>query len=402
MTAQDIDTKSGASAPATPVPATAGGRPRRSRLPTLTGLRFPAALLVFAFHSSLPFPEMRLLASDSAERHWYGLVAQAGGLGVTFFFVLSGFILTWSARAGDTTTAFWRRRFVKIVPTYMVGWIAAFVFIAAPITTLRQGLFSFFLLQSWVPDVSVFFAVNNPGWSLSTEAFFYLCFPLIYLGVRRISPQRLKWWTAAVVAGIALTPLITTTLLPHGTAMVPKPSEPLNYFWFAYIFPPMRVLDFALGMLVARLVLERRWYDIGIWRAAALLGVGYVAAGFAPVLYSLRVVCVVPAALLIAAGALADEQGRRTPFGGRIAVWLGEISYAFYLVHYTVIRVVRKDLGTQQFGIAATIGLWLVEIAISVFFSWLLFALVERPLTRRWSRPRRQVPAAQLATAPAR
>lgn len=397
MTAQDFATDSVIKAP-----ATAAASPTRSRLPSLTGLRFPAALLVFAFHSALPFPDIRLLSSDSTERRWYGLVGQAGGLGVTFFFVLSGFILTWSARAGDTTRAFWRRRFVKIVPTYFASWLLAFVLVAAPFTTVRQAVFSFFLLQSWVPDVSVFFAVNNPGWSLSTEAFFYLSFPLLYAGLRRIQARRLKWWTAAVALALVLTPLLTTMLIPHGSAMVPKPSEPLNYFWFAYIFPPPRVLDFLLGMFVARLVIEGRWYDIGIRRASALLALGYLVAGFVPVLYSLRVACVFPAALLVAAGALADVRGRPTPFAGRVAVWLGEISYAFYLIHYTVIRLVRKELGTGQFSLPATIAIWLAEIAISLFCSWLLYALVERPLTRRWSRPRRLRVAVLPQSEPAR
>lgn len=88
-----------------------GGK-RSSRSPSLTGLRFVAASLVFAYPAALPVPSMRLFADDAVAYGFYDRASQAGGLGVGFFFVLSGFILTWSARPGDTPRTFWRRRFV--------------------------------------------------------------------------------------------------------------------------------------------------------------------------------------------------------------------------------------------------------------------------------------------------
>ncbi|MCG8970427.1 acyltransferase family protein [Streptomyces sp. CL12-4] len=96
------------SAPAGARGTSADPPPRRapSRLPSLTGLRFLAALAVFAHHAFLPIPPLRLLADDATEFRLYRWFNQAGGLGVSFFFVLSGFVLTWSARHDDTTTSF--------------------------------------------------------------------------------------------------------------------------------------------------------------------------------------------------------------------------------------------------------------------------------------------------------
>lgn len=371
-----------------------GGEPARpalaSRLPTLTGLRFPAALLVFFFHSSLMFPNIRLFADTGLEKGYYATFAQAGGLGVTFFFVLSGFILAWSARPGDVARAFWRRRYVKIVPVYLVTWALAMVLVAGATTTRSQGLATFFMVQSWVPDVATYWGVNAPGWSLSDEVLFYLLFPVLFWAIKRIPAQRLKYWIGAVVAAVALTPLLTYAVIPQGTATVPNwPTDSANWFWFAYVFPPARLLDFALGILVARAVTAGRWRDIGMAWSGLLLVASYVAASFAPLLYGLRVLCVVPAALLIAAGATADSEGRFSVFRSRPMVWLGEVSFAFYLVHFTVLNYVRKLLGGQLFGTLPSAAILLGDVVISLLVSWALYAWVEKPLTRRWSRPAR-------------
>ncbi|MEU5950683.1 acyltransferase [Streptomyces sp. NPDC047525] len=385
-------------APAAVRAAAPGGARGRSRLPTLTGLRFPAALLVFLFHAALPLSDMRVFADDGVADVFYAFAAQSGGLGVTFFFVLSGFILTWSAREGDPARAFWRRRYAKIVPVYLVSWLLALLLVDLSAAKWWQGGATLFMVQSWIPDVTTNFAVNNPGWSLSTEAFFYLCFPAIYLAVRRIPAYHLKYWLAATVAVIAATPLITYTLIPLGTEVVPnEPANSANYFWFAYIFPPARLLDFLLGILVARAVLAGRWRNIGMLWSGVLLVTTYVAASFTPLLYGLRVMCVVPAALLIAAGAMADAEGRRTLFSGRTATWLGEVSFAFYLVHYTVLTLVRELLGDRMLTTALGIAVLVAEVAVSLLISWAMYAWVERPLTRRWSKPRKAMPRTPVA-----
>ncbi|MFC7897503.1 acyltransferase family protein [Streptomyces sp. NPDC057381] len=372
---------------ATAGPAAAGAAPGGGRLPTLTGLRFPAAFLVFLFHAALPLSEMRILADDGVADWFYTFAAQSGGLGVTFFFVLSGFILTWSARDGDPARAFWRRRYAKIVPVYLVSWFLALLLVDLSATEVWQAVVTLFMVQSWVPDLSTNFAVNNPGWSLSTEAFFYLCFPALYPAVKRIREHRLKYWLAGTVAAIAATPLITYALIPVGTEVVPnEPTDSANYFWFAYIFPPARLLDFLLGILVARAVLAGRWHDIGLARSGALLAAAYAAASFTPLLYGLRVLCVVPAALLVAAGALADTEGRRTLFSNRAAIWLGEVSFAFYLVHYTVLTFFRESLGDRMLSTPVGVAVLIAEAAVSLVLSWALYCAVERPLTRRWSK----------------
>lgn len=364
--------------------------PRRSaRLDTLTGLRFPAALLVFVFHASLPYPSVRMFADDALESDFTATLAQAGALGVTFFFILSGFVLTWSARPGDTAPAFWRRRFVKILPNYVVAWALAMVLYAAVETEAWRAVLSLFMLQVYIPDFATNLAVNPPGWSLAVEAVFYLVFPLLIAVCNKIRADRLKYWIGGTIAAVFATPLLTYTLVPAGSAMMDNnPSTSATHFWFAYILPFPRILDFALGILVARAVMLGRWRNIGMLPAGALLVVGYVIASYVPHLYGQRAVCVIPAVLLIAAGALADHEGRRSLFRHRAMVWLGEISFAFYLLHYVVLASTRELLGTELYSTPVGVAILVAEAAVTVLASWLLYTLVEVPIVRRWSRPR--------------
>ncbi|WP_078568622.1 acyltransferase family protein [Streptomyces auratus] len=380
----------GAAADATGTPRVGGVA---ARLPSLTGMRFPAALMVFLFHLSLP--AHWLMAGDANTTLFARLVEQAGGVGVTFFFVLSGFVLTWSAREGDPQKSFWRRRYVKIVPNYLVAWALAMLLIAAG-TAPWRSVVTFFMLQSWVPDYDTNFSVNSPGWSLSTEVFFYLCFPMLLAGIQRIAPQRLKFWIVGVIGAVCVTPWLSTTFIPAGDVyMSNEPGVSGLHLWFAYVFPPARLLDFVLGILVARAVMLGRWRDIGLVWSGSLLAASYVIAELPgmPYLFAQRAVCLVPCALMIAAGAQADASSRPTLFRRRAMVWLGEVSFAFYLLHFIVLSEARNLLGIRLESGPATVAFTIAECAGSVLISWAMYAWVEKPLVRLLSRKRAKAPA---------
>lgn len=124
---------------------------------------------------------------------------------------------------------------------------------------------------------------------------------------------------------------------------------------------------------------------------------GYVATRWVPYLYAQRVTTVVPIALLVASAAIADRDGRFTPFRNRAMTWLGEISFAFYLLHFIVLTELRDLLGTKLYSTPEGIGLLLLAIGVTVLLSWILYRLVEAPITKRFSSPRRR-PAAPAPT----
>src|SRR5215469_15689462 len=91
----------------------------QSTLPSLTGTRWMAAFLVFGLH-------LRNLGYlNGAPVDFAGWPFMAGTTGVSFFFVLSGFVLTWSARPRDTAAGFWRRRIARIYPVHLATAAAA-------------------------------------------------------------------------------------------------------------------------------------------------------------------------------------------------------------------------------------------------------------------------------------
>ncbi|KQV13230.1 MULTISPECIES: acyltransferase [unclassified Kitasatospora] len=386
MASPSVNAPSAQSSPRVPVEAQQPSP--ASRLPSLTGLRFVAALVVFVYHTSRTSPTL-VLAADKGFAHDFHEIAQpAGGLGVSFFFVLSGFILTWSARSTDTAAAFWRRRAVKIFPNYVLGWAAAMLLFAAATTPDRTAILNLLTLQSWTPGFRTYFSVDPPAWSIGVEVLFYALFPLLLPLVRRIGPQHLKYWIGGALLGIFAVPMTAYLALPSTPQIVTGPVSD-DQFFFAYIFPPARLFDFLLGVLVARAVQAGRWRNAGMAWSALLLAAGYALSFQVPFLYGQRFVCIIPIAMLIAAAATADVQGRASLFRSRAMVWLGNISFAFYLLHFVVLVTVRKALGHELYPTPTTLAILAADLVISIAVSGLVYTLVERPVVRRWSSPRR-------------
>ncbi|MFD9792555.1 acyltransferase family protein [Streptomyces sp. NPDC059070] len=370
-----------------------------SRLPSLTGMRFAAAFLVFCSHIGSPLPQLRLLKDNHTAAQFTKYTENAGALGVTFFFVLSGFVLTWSAREQDTARAFWRRRFAKIYPNYVIAWALALILFASSYTPTRVALANLFMVQVWKPDYAYMYSVDPPSWSLGVELVFYASFPLLHRWFVRIRDEHLKYWIAGVTAAILLTPMFTYAVLPD-PAKLPASAQSwapqgtsITQIWFALFLPPVRVLDFALGMLLAHAVMRGRWRNIGMIWSSFLLAGSYWLAQESNMLVAKRAAMIIPIALLIAAAATRDVEGKFTVFSNRAMIWLGEVSFAFYLLHFIVLQYGRKLLGHGLYSTWQTVGLNLMLLAVSVLAAAALYLLVERPITRRWSAPRRVRPA---------
>lgn len=361
-----------------------------SRLPSLTGMRWVAAFLVFVFHLSYVGGPVGAAVGT--------VVGRAGYLGVTFFFILSGFVLTYSARPADTARKFWRRRVAKIFPNHWATFLLAGVLLVVTGQAFGVGdaILNLFLVQDWVPRMSAWISMNSVSWSLSCELLFYLLFPLLLRLIRRIPEHRL-WLALGVVVGLILaTPFVIQFAVP-GTPRIPFSSfGPVSYtqLWLVYFFPPVRGLEFVLGIVVARLVMSGRWVRVGMLPAASLVVVGQVVAlSTASSFYLLSVSAVpsLPAALLIAAGATADINGAPSPYRGRTMVYLGEISFAFYMVHEIVVTYAQGAFsGGAAWNAPMPLSRWLlfsvVALAIAVGLAALLYKYVEAPSLRRFSR----------------
>lgn len=382
---------------------------RPSRLPSLTGMRFIAAAMVFVFHGATQF----IFANQETGGDFLFAASNLGSVGVSFFFVLSGFVLAWSARPGDTRRAFWRRRFFKVFPNHLVMFVIAVVLIllAGLAFSPGKGFLNLTLLHVWVPDHSYLESGNGVAWTLGVEALFYLLFPVIFPLLGRIRPNRL-WFAAGItVALVIAVPAVSLAFVPDAPQWPWGPAS-WQQIWFVYVFPVARLLEFVLGIIMARIVLSGRWIPLGLPSAVGLMAVGYLASLYLPVhfLYDYVAMTVIPLALLVPAAAVADVEGRRTLLRGRTARRLGEISFAFYLTHYLVMQYGHRSFGLSpdafgqlagpQWSTPVAIAFLVGCFAVALVTAWGLYALVERPAMRRWSRGPKPEPA-PVETVPA-
>lgn len=369
---------------------------RNEKLHSLTGLRFIAAFLVVLCHVGI-----NLLPNVAKEQIFvlhvfYGF----GSVGVSFFFILSGFVLTWVARETDTVPQFWRRRFFKIYPNHLVTLLAAVLLAvtAAQALSTRDTLATLFLVHAWIPDQQLLFNLwsNTPTWSLSCELLFYLSFPLVLNLLRKVRPERLWrgfWITFAAICAVPFVALLLPSgELHRGTGL------PWTHMWFMTFFPPVRMLEFVLGMFTALIVIHGRW--VKRWPlpvALAVAAVGAVAAGGAtPPILGFVAVSALPLVFLVGAAANADVNANGSSLGSRVMIFLGEISFALYLVHWLVVVygwIGRHSptWGANPADAPTTWGTVLtyagLTIVTSLVLAWVLYTFVERPIMRRWSRP---------------
>lgn len=384
-------------------PGTAVPDSQQSRLPSLTGLRFVAAFVVLLSHTGYLF-----FAGASPDANFVYLAFTAGAIGLTFFFVLSGFVLTWVAQPGDTLGRFYRRRLVKIFPNHLVTLAATSVLMvsAGLVLTVGNVLPTALLVQAWIPSQEVIMGhgTNSPSWSLACELLFYAAFPLLLVLVRKIKPTQLWGWAWGVTAAIVALPFIAQ-VLPAEPTMWWGGSMSWWQYWFVYHFPVSRMLEFVLGILVAQIVLSGQWRRIRLDVAVVLTLLVFGVQAHLPDVFAWASFTALPLALVIASAATADVEGRRTVFGGRIMVWLGEISFALYIVHYLVIyygpiNAVDPEHGFRTWSFLEALRDVGLTIAISIVLAWVLYTFVETPAMRRWSRPAQPKKAKQVEQQP--
>ncbi|MDA3647030.1 acyltransferase [Saccharopolyspora indica] len=392
-----------------PVPAPSRG----GRLPSLTALRAFAALLVFGHH----FTGMQFSTEVGAEQRGASdevlhVLFGTGVIGVSFFFVLSGFILTWCTPVDRSAGEFWLRRAAKVYPVFAVSTIGV-VLLGGLLTGMWPSgsvvLSHVFLVQAWIPDQAYSLGLNPVTWSLSCEAFFYLTFPALLLVFGRARRTAL-WLTAAgcVVAAFALPGLVSEVFAlrePAPQVMAPLMGYEDGFaYWFGYLFPAMRLVEFVLGIVLAKLVQRSPQLVPGLPVALVLLVAGFAINLALPPAMQPVAGMLIPFAVLIGAAAKADMTGAWSPLRSRVLNFFGEISFCFYAVHvafflFTVVYVPTPSgardyprLWLAQAGLiedptaalpaAANIALFAAYLAASALVAWLTHVGVEKPVMR--------------------
>lgn len=399
----DAENHEGMTAASTGAPEPAVGATPARRLQTVDALRAIAALMVVLRHSALgegtrPGATQSILKS----------VAELGAEGVGLFLVISGFSihLRWArGRTGFSPLAFWRRRFVRLYPTYYAALII--IIIATLLILGTSGLeqdraaheASIFSLQPIHPPMwatvlthvtvvgaNVFFVAMLPqAWSLALEEQIYALYTLLLRFVRNLHPVRL----AVGALAVALVFNVASSLL----------ASPGIASGLIYTQVPGRLFEWVLGLVAAEAffghvalpkVFQRLEVGVAFLVAAAVCGLtslGTIAVGTHRIV--LTEIVYHPLAgiafFIVLNWAIRREESLlagRTRNGVRLFAWMGLFSYSIYLLHPAIMRLVGEYIPGR--GVVRRAILWAAVIG----GSWLFFKLVERHFIRRAQRTR--------------
>ena len=354
----------------------------------LQALRFGFAVMIFLHHVEL---------------------FEAGGsCGVSFFLVLSGFVMSRGyaekvAQPGFSWRHYMGRRILRLWPLHLVCLLVAVavrVFLYGEEVGGWWWLPNLCLLQSWLPYPHIYFSGNAVSWCLSDLLFFYALFPwlspLLYGRAQRNGASVSRSFVLSAGWGRAV---VVVFLVAYAGVMWLLPERYGNSL--LYVFPLMRLPDFILGMWCYR------WYDrhvregrvdsvCGRWRWTAFRGLALMSMAAACWLYyhvplnaSFAFIFWLPAAFVVVSFAEESFQSADRHVNSCYRWWteLGNISFAFYMIHQPCIR--GCEACARIWSLPETLWLRLpLYFAVSLGAAFLLHYGIERPLARLWLQKR--------------
>lgn len=343
--------------PQSPPPAVAPNSELPGTILSIQVLRFVAALSVVVFHAHIALTNGDPSHVPDAVDHAF----RVGASGVHIFFVISGFVMVYTSwRSRLTTGSFLKRRAMRIYPIYwLIGaiYLAAHQLLGTPYRLDGVDVAGAALL---LPGYSSL--VIGPGWTLSFEMYFYLCFGIALLaGVRRGLILLSGFYLLSVLAGLFFGRSNAFGLVATDSLLL----EFMTGAWLGYAWAQGLVIGPRLGgaMVIVALILFASgfWLDYDALPSVASWGVP---------------------SLLLVAGALAFEPQLRSPLG-RFFAKLGDSSYLLYLAHVLLIDLFLATPIAQlnQGGKSAVLMSFPIAIACTIIAA-VGYEAVELPLLK--------------------
>lgn len=353
----------------------------------LTSFRFFAALYVVGFHASTQFHMPA--GVPLTLQHVLKQLISLGFVSVSFFFLLSGYILAFVYLRGDRPVdvrRFYTARLARIYPLFLLTLlldtpnllyerILHYGTHTAILKTAATVVGNLFMLQAWTTNLR---GLNSPSWSLSVETFLYLLFPFLGVALWFLRGRRVLIAMAAFYLGGQALALLLSRYIP---------SQHLEYQ------PLLHLSTFALGILLARFQVDQQ--------QARTITRNTVAVAQAPSLV-LRLALPVAFLAFLAIAFLpkvlpfiAMHDGLFAPLfalsiwslshphlassrllSARWLVLLGEASFGLYLIHYPVLHLVMR------LGLPLTLATFVPYLAVCIGLSLASFFFFEGPARR--------------------
>ena len=351
---------------------------KRRYITGLDGIRAIAVIMVLSYHLKLS-------------------LFKSGFLGVTVFFVLSGYLITGIliSEVEEEGTIdlknFWLRRIRRLVPAVM-SMAVVIIFVSAVVNRViftkgcKDFLASVLGFNNWwqiFNKVSYFEAAGVPSpfthcWSLAIETQFYLIYPLILLGIYKLAKSRGEGRVkrGLLFAGVTLLLALISVILMIVLFDPQKDASRVYYGTdtraFSLLFGALLAIMWEYRMVPRRLSASVNMV-LGSVSFAALLVMTIAINGssnfwyrggqfFGTILTVLMVYAV---------------SGRKTWLSrflsNPVLKWIGDRSYSIYLWHYPIILLISK-------GIKASWWITLIEIVLSVVLAELSYRFIETPI----------------------
>ena len=366
-------------------------------LPILDLFRLFAALLVVLVHYEIIFGQFVVYGS-------------LGTTALSWFFILSGFIITYSYPDFDSFSdlkRFYVHRFIRIYPVYFLAVLVSAIFVSGGVTALGDQFFEQvrrpFEISYDLPQVkdSEFWAIsalrhltftqslssvetlklvfNGPLWSLVLEVYFYLAFPLLLILLKPM--KSLPRIAIALIFGYVLQFLLIQYFLPDVESF-----NVMNLNVPIYTNPAIRGLEFVFGMLLYKafallpsITREEKHKSTPLLMAIfGYLVINAVGENFIPYQYSMFFSAVPVVALLVFI--LARTHWYPVGIGNKLCLWAGGISYVLYCFHWPLMEMIRFwNLVPQSIAFPYHL---IILILFLFLVSHLIYRWIETPIRR--------------------
>lgn len=367
----------------------------------LTSVRFFLALWVIVFHESSYWGYFVQFV-----RGWHGpawSLLRTAYISVDIFFILSGFVLAYNYSlerrwTREDRSRFAIARFSRIYPAYAAGLFLCIPFIAlgayktyTRAHALHQAgvaILNWTLLQSWLPWTPLTW--NQAGWSVSDEAFFYCCFPIVGALLWKLSRRRslIGCYLLICAAAMAL-PLIPVIRGAHGLGDVPGTLEGIggaSTLGVLILYNPIaRLPEFCAGVLLARIFASLKQTNAslagrGYWLYLPGLALEMLAILAAKHLHYifLNNGLLLPVHALVILGFAFGGGSVHKALSLRWMVFLGDASYTMYIFHGPIKYWMEGLTKRLQLPIGGTwTGIFYVTFVL--VFSCAFYHWIERP-----------------------
>lgn len=352
----------------------------------LTSLRFIAALYVFIFHIHIRWP---LTSNKFLDRFLL-----EGAVGMSVFFILSGFILYYRYHKVEFTPAaaknYITHRFSRIYPIYLLSaistlpWLGIYLddaSISATLIYIGRLLFivftNMFLLQAWIPQLFDYW--NNGGsWSISVETFFYTLFPFVKNLINKFSIK--------TILLIGFITYIFTILFGLSHILFPRDYA----VRVVYSIPIFRLPEFIIGIVAAVVSIKyhnnKINYDMVFCFSAFTLIIYLSLCGKANSGYTSHNFIIIPLITSIIYSAANCHFGIvYNLLSFKPLVILGHASYSFYSLQALLILYIapkyKTAIGHLPFWNKNSVFLLIVFCCLSLM-SLLSYYLIEEPARR--------------------